>query len=337
MEYILKANPKFKDQTTLYQQNQLEGFFKSYRTIFILEREGITSLQLAKLSKQLSGFAKIFAGRNCISKKVVAKYSKQNNHILKIQPFLDQNIILIFTNSLLKVHDCVCTQLIKKMKIGSKARGDLFVKKYQTPVSHEKFSFLLSLGIDTTIRSGKRYLCQDYSLIKKDQIIESNHLALASIFKLNTFAWHIKILTIYNNGKLIKPESLRLDKNKSSELVSKCYLDILSISQNLGYPILNEMKKKLFFCLLDIMGMSKTLQCSLQGKGIISKTILNFIEFPYNIDRYYSKLMKLPEKTQPINKTVHLDDDIVVYSGPYGHDSYTSDSYEDIFSSGLFD
>ncbi|CAI2374157.1 unnamed protein product [Moneuplotes crassus] len=232
------------------------NIFDKYKRALLVQCDNISARQIHDCRKELrAGNSLMLMGKNTLIKAALQKRltkpirgdpdfegrSKTWTPIDYMEPFvklLKGNLGIILTN-----HDLAdIKEIIDRhareapAKVGAIAQCDVWIRAGPTGLEPRQTLFFQNLGIPTKISRTQIEITTDKQIIFEEEKVGSNEAALLQKLNINPFSYKLKVVNVFDNGKVYGPEVLNITPETIVESYKKVISNVACLSLETGIP-----------------------------------------------------------------------------------------------------
>ncbi|UCH32762.1 MAG: 50S ribosomal protein L10 [Candidatus Bathyarchaeota archaeon] len=208
-----------------------------YKVIALASLQKVRAAQLQELRKKLRSDAYLLVIKNSLMKRAIAK-SKDKPDLDKLEAHLIGATIYLFTD----LNPFKLVLLLEKSKVLTTAKsGDIAAFDVVVPAGNTGqppgpiISQLGAVGLKTRIESGSVWINKDTLVAKKGEVISQRLAPILSKLGIKPVEAGLELKTVYDEGRIITEEQLRIDLNQIREDVKKAHKTAFYLSINSAY------------------------------------------------------------------------------------------------------
>lgn len=122
-------------------------------------------------------------------------------------------------------------------KAGSIAPDDVWIRAGPTGLDPKQTSFFQTLNIQTKINKSQVEIIAEKKIISAGDKVEATHAALLDKLKITPFSYKMRVVNVYDNGKLINPSILDIKPEDILASFKKSIRTMASVSLGSGYVV----------------------------------------------------------------------------------------------------
>lgn len=217
---------------------RLTNLLQEYSGILIVHADNVGSLQFQQIRTALRGKAEILMGKNTQMRRVLRIVGKDYPDLLKLMPYIEGNIGLVFTNEEVRdIRDMLLSNRVPAAaKAGALAPSDVYVPPGPTGLDPGQTSFFQALGIATKIVKGSIEIISTVHLIKQGDKVGNSEVALLSKLNIKPFTYGLSLVAVYDTGSVFSSEVLDITEDDLKAKFFKGINYVAAVSLALGIP-----------------------------------------------------------------------------------------------------
>ena len=222
-----------EDNSKVDYLQRVQELAKTYKRIFLVNIDNVTSDQMHQVRKAVRGQATILLGKNTLIRKALRECLDEVPEIEPLLPLIKGNVGLVFTNSqdLKDVRDKVTSfRVAAPAKTGVTSTADVVIPPGPTSILPEKTSFFQALGISTKLVKGCIEITAEAHILKKGQVVNASQVEFLSIMGILPFSYGITVLSVYDNGSIFESSMLDISEADLIQHVCAAIKDLAAIS-----------------------------------------------------------------------------------------------------------
>jgi len=221
---------------------KLKGLIESYKSIFIVTVDNVSSQQMHEIRIALRGEGVVLMGKNTMVRRAIKDFLSDGSmtDIERILPWVKGNVGFVFTNSDLKD----IREKILKNRVAAPARAgavaplDVFVPAGNTGMEPGKTSFFQALGVPTKIARGTIEITSDLKLVEAGSKVGASEATLLNMLNISPFTYGMGISAIYDEGQVFEPSVLDIEESQLLKAFSSAITTIATVSLAINFPTL---------------------------------------------------------------------------------------------------
>jgi len=263
-----------RKQAYFAKVNQL---VQDYTKNMIVEADHVGSNQMHQIRQTLRGKAIILMGKNTMIRKAVRAKIASDPRLEAFIPYVKGNVGFIFCKGdLQEVRNKIQENKVDApAKAGSIAPKDVFVSAMNTGLEPTMTSFFQALNIATKIVRGAIEIIADVHLLKVGEKVGSSEATLLTKLNIKPFSYGLRLLYVYDNGSVYKPEVLDLTDNDILARFRQGVQDIAAIGLQIGYPTVATVPHSLISGFKNVMAITLGTQYSFKRADKIKALMAN--------------------------------------------------------------
>lgn len=241
-----------------------------YPIVGIINMENLPAYQLQKMRSQLREDVVILMAKKRLINFAIDKVKEKKKGIEKLKDYLKGLSALIFTSkdpfSLYKT--------LKKSKSkapakpGQVAPSDIIVKAGPTQFSPGPIiSELASVGIKTSVESGKLSIKEDVVVVKEGGTISEKVASVLSRLGVEPMEIGLNLLAVYDNGFIFTKNILSVDEEEYKKMIADIFIKARYLAVEVGYlckDVIEELIKRAY-----INAKAVAIDRNIYGKDVI--------------------------------------------------------------------
>lgn len=251
-----------------FEMEKLMVHFESYKKVVLVDIQKVESLQIQQIRKTLRGKGVLIVGKNTRHKKVIKDHSEKYPKLLKLLPYLNGNIGLIFTNvtDLNEIKDIIISnEKQTSAKLGDISDRIVMIHPQSTGLDPTRTSYFASLNIATKIRMGQIEILNHVKLLDVGDRVTPSIASILERLNILPFRIGMKMKYIYDDGNIYPPEIIDMKRDEFIELFQEGISDIMSISLETDYLTQVTLDPLFLFSLQDIFSISLYTNCKIDN------------------------------------------------------------------------
>ncbi len=213
---------------------EIAEMISNYPVVGIVSLHKIPSSALQKIKKELSGKAVIK-----VSKKSILKRALEKKGIKDLENFMEGQVGLIFTemNPYKLLFYLQKKTTSAPAKPGDVAEDDIVVPAGPTEIpAGPAISTLTKVKLPAKVEGGKIAIQKDTVIAKKGDVITEDIAAALNLLKIEPMKIGLKLLGIWEAGKVYGKEQLDVTEEGIIEDLNKAYSTAIRLSIGMGFP-----------------------------------------------------------------------------------------------------
>ncbi|MEM7823524.1 MAG: 50S ribosomal protein L10 [Candidatus Aenigmatarchaeota archaeon] len=219
----------------LKEAERIRNLLSKYKNYIIIDLYLTPSIIYKKIQEELKKFNSILT---CVKKRIFLKVVENENTFDKIKNNLPNMLGIIFTNEdSLKMYGIISKISIYRFaKAGDIAPNDIWIKAGPTELAPGPvISELSKVGLKVGVDKGKIAVKEDFLLVKKEEIINSDKASVLQKFKIKPIEIKLNILSLFKDGMWINKNTLSIH-NEISNYIPTHYKNAFNLTLNINYP-----------------------------------------------------------------------------------------------------
>ena len=211
---------------------KVQDLVRSYKKIFIVNIDNVTSDQMHQVRKSVRGDAVVLLGKNTLIRKAIRDIVDEVPAIERILDLICGNVGLVFTNGDLKsVRDRMTSfKVAAPARVGVVSTVDVILPAGPTVIPPDKTSFFQNLGISTKLVKGCIEITTDAHVLKKEQVVNASQVQLLAMMNILPFSFGVTVVSVYDNGSIFDSSMLDISEEDIIAKVCNAIKDIACIS-----------------------------------------------------------------------------------------------------------
>ncbi|KAJ2390170.1 ribosomal protein P0 (A0) (L10E) [Coemansia sp. RSA 2559] len=237
---------------------KLESYLTTYKSIFIVNVDNVSSQQMHMIRRSLRGQAEVLMGKNTMVRRALKILTPQNPLLESLMPHVRGNIGFVFTNDDLKDvrEKIVSNRVAAPARAGAIAPVDVVIEAINTGIEPGKTSFFQALGIPTKIARGTIEITADVHLVKVGDKVGASEATLLNMLNISPFTYGLSVVQIYDNGSTFTSEVLDITDEDLIDRLMEGITSIASISLAIDYLALPAVPHLTINIFKDILAIS---------------------------------------------------------------------------------
>lgn len=188
-----------KSATKAAYFDKLKGLLDTYKNIFIVGVDNVSSQQMHEIRISLRGEAVVLMGKNTMIRRALKGFVAENPEFERLLPLVRGNVGFIFTNGdLSAIKDKILSNRVAApARAGAVAPNDVWVPAGNTGMEPGKTSFFQALGVPTKIARGTIEIVSDLKLIEGGNKVGASEASLLNLLNISPFTYGLTIESIY--------------------------------------------------------------------------------------------------------------------------------------------
>ncbi|KAH7329323.1 60S acidic ribosomal protein P0 [Stachybotrys elegans] len=220
--------------------DKLKTLLESYKSIFIVTVDNVSSQQMHEIRHALRGQAVVLMGKNTMVRRALRTFITDTPEYERLLPFVRGNVGFVFTNSELKdIRDKILSNRVAApARAGAVAPADVWVPAGNTGMEPGKTSFFQALGVPTKIARGTIEITTDLKLVEAGNKVGPSEATLLNMLNISPFTYGLGIAQVYDEGQTFPPELLDIGEEQLLKSFSTAITTIATISLAISFPTL---------------------------------------------------------------------------------------------------
>ena len=220
--------------------------------IGIINMENLPAYQLQKMRSQLRGDVVILMAKKRLINFAIDKVKEKKKGIEKLKDYLKGMSALIFTSKdpFLLYKTLQKSKSKAPAKPGQVAPSDIIVKAGPTQFSPGPIiSELASVGIKTSVESGKLSIKEDVVVVKEGETISDKVASVLSRLGVEPMEIGLNLLAVYDNGFIFTKDILSVDEEEYKNMIADTFIKARYLAVEVGYlckEVIEELIKKAY-------------------------------------------------------------------------------------------
>lgn len=189
-----------KSATKAAYFDKLKGLLDTYKNIFIVGVDNVSSQQMHEIRISLRGEAVVLMGKNTMIRRALKGFVTENPEFERLLPLVRGNVGFIFTNADLSAikEKILSNRVAAPARAGAVAPNDVWVPAGNTGMEPGKTSFFQALGVPTKIARGTIEIVSDLKLIEGGNKVGASEASLLNLLNISPFTYGLTIESIYS-------------------------------------------------------------------------------------------------------------------------------------------
>jgi len=221
---------------------KLKGLIESYKSIFIVTVDNVSSQQMHEIRIALRGEGVVLMGKNTMVRRAIKDFLTDGSmtDIERILPYVKGNVGFVFTNNDLKEirEKILVNRVAAPARAGAVAPLDVFVPAGNTGMEPGKTSFFQALGVPTKIARGTIEITSDLKLVEAGSKVGASEATLLNMLNISPFTYGMGISAIYDEGQVFEPSVLDIEEAQLLKAFSSAITTIATVSLAVNFPTL---------------------------------------------------------------------------------------------------
>ncbi|KAJ2553641.1 ribosomal protein P0 (A0) (L10E), partial [Coemansia sp. RSA 1933] len=237
---------------------KLENYLTTYKSIFIVNVDNVSSQQMHMIRRSLRGQAEVLMGKNTMVRRALRLLIPQNPQLESLTPFVRGNVGFVFTNdTLTEVREkIISNRVAAPARAGAIAPVEVIIGATNTGIEPGKTSFFQALGIPTKIARGTIEITADVQLVKVGDKVGASEATLLNMLNISPFTYGLSVVQIYDSGSTFSSEVLDITDDDLVERLMEGITSIASISLAINYLALPAVPHLTINIFKDILAIS---------------------------------------------------------------------------------
>ncbi|AOA60880.1 60S ribosomal protein P0 [Komagataella phaffii CBS 7435] len=257
--------------------NKLRELLESYKSIFIVGVDNVSSQQMHEVRQTLRGKAVILMGKNTMVRKALRDFVEELPVFEKLLPFVRGNIGFVFTNEDLKtIRDVIIeNRVAAPARPGAIAPLDVFIPAGNTGMEPGKTSFFQALGVPTKISRGTIEITSDVKVVEKDSRVGPSEAQLLNMLNISPFTYGLTVVQVFDDGQVFPANILDITDDELLSHFTSAISTIAQISLAAGYPTLPSVGHSVVNHYKNVLAVSIATDYSFEGSEAIKDRLAN--------------------------------------------------------------
>jgi large subunit ribosomal protein LP0 len=220
--------------------DKLKGLLESYKSVFIVTVDNVSSQQMHEIRHSLRGEAVVLMGKNTMVRRALRTFLLDTPEYERLLPFVKGNVGFVFTNGDLKAtrDKLLANRVVAPARAGAVAPVDVWVPAGNTGMEPGKTSFFQALGVPTKIARGTIEITTDLKLVETGNKVGPSEATLLNMLNISPFTYGLGISQVYDDGQTFPPELLDIEESQLLKSLSTAIATVASISLAISFPTL---------------------------------------------------------------------------------------------------
>ncbi|KAJ1789686.1 ribosomal protein P0 (A0) (L10E) [Coemansia sp. RSA 2399] len=256
---------------------KLENYLTTYKSIFIVNVDNVSSQQMHMIRRSLRGQAEVLMGKNTMVRRALKLLIPQNPLLESLVPHVRGNIGFVFTNDDLKDvrEKIISNRVAAPARAGAIAPVEVTIEAINTGIEPGKTSFFQALGITTKISRGTIEITADVHLVKVGDKVGASEAALLNMLNISPFTYGLSVVQIYDNGSTFTSEVLDITDEDLVDRLMEGITSIASISLAINYLALPAVPHITINVFKDILAISIATDYTIEAAKSIKELLDN--------------------------------------------------------------
>ncbi|KAF2400206.1 hypothetical protein EJ06DRAFT_556556 [Trichodelitschia bisporula] len=259
--------------------DKLKTLFETYRSIFIVTVDNVSSQQMHEIRIALRGEGVVLMGKNTMVRRAIKGFLADGSlpDIERLLPHVKGNVGFVFTNNELKeIRDKILSNRVAApARAGAVAPADVYVPAGNTGMEPGKTSFFQALGVPTKIARGTIEITTDLKLVEAGSKVGASEATLLNMLNISPFTYGMGISQIYDQGQTFEPNVLDIEESQLLAAFSSAINTIATISLAVGYPTLPSVIHSLVNSYKNVLSVALETDYSWEGIDELKDRIAN--------------------------------------------------------------
>jgi len=222
--------------------DKLKGLLETYKSIFIVTVDNVSSQQMHEIRISLRGEGVVLMGKNTMVRRALKGFIADGSlpDVDRLLPFVKGNVGFVFTNGDLKEtrDKILANRVAAPARAGAVAPAEVWVPAGNTGMEPGKTSFFQALGVPTKIARGTIEITADLKLVEAGTKVGPSEATLLNMLNISPFTYGMGVAQIYDDGQTFEASVLDIEESQLLKAFSTAIATIASVSLELGYPTL---------------------------------------------------------------------------------------------------
>ncbi|KAJ1757386.1 ribosomal protein P0 (A0) (L10E) [Coemansia sp. RSA 2523] len=216
---------------------KLESLLDTYKTIFIVNVDNVSSQQMHTVRRALRGDAEVLMGKNTMIRRALRDLVPTHPNYESLLPYVRGNVGFVFTNADMKEirEKIISDRVAAPARAGALAPLDVFVPAGNTGMEPGQTSFFQALGIPTKIARGTIEIVSDVHLVKVGEKVGASEATLLNKLGISPFTYGLGVEQIYDDGTTFSPAVLDITEEDLIKHLMEGITTIAAVSLAANY------------------------------------------------------------------------------------------------------
>lgn len=257
--------------------SKVQELVRTYKKVFIINVDNVTSDQMHKVRKSVRGQAVVLLGKNTLIRKAIRDIISEVPEIESLLNHIYGNVGLVFTNGDLKN----IREAISAFPVAAPARAgvvsgvDVVIPAGPTTIPPDKTSFFQNLGISTKLVKGCIEITADAHVLKKGTVVNASQVQLLAMMNILPFSYGVTVLSAYDNGNMFDAAMLDISDEDIVNNVRNAIKDITCISLATRIPSKAAVPHVLINAFKDLLAVSLATEINFPAAEKLKEALKN--------------------------------------------------------------
>ncbi|KAE8147626.1 60S acidic ribosomal protein P0 [Aspergillus avenaceus] len=253
-----------KSATKAAYFEKLKSLLDSYKTVFIVGVDNVSSQQMHEIRLSLRGEAVVLMGKNTMVRRAIKGFVTENPEYERLLPHVKGNVGFIFTNGDLKAtkEKILANRVAAPARAGAIAPADVWIPAGNTGMEPGKTSFFQALGVPTKIARGTIEITTDLKLVEAAAKVGPSEATLLNMLNISPFTYGMTISQVYDDGQCFGADILDIEESKLLESFSVAIQTITAVSLAANFPTLPSVMHSLVNSYKKVLAVAVTTEIS---------------------------------------------------------------------------
>ncbi|GMM38782.1 ribosomal protein P0 [Saccharomycopsis crataegensis] len=257
--------------------SKLKELLETYKSIFIVGVDNVSSQQMHEVRKALRGRAVVLMGKNTMIRTAVRGLLSDFPQFEKLLSHVKGNIGFVFTNDDLKtIRDEIVNHKVQApARAGAFSDVDVVIPAQQTAFDPSKTSFFQAIGVPTKITRGNIEITSDIKVVVAGTKVGQSEATLLNMLNISPFTFGLTVQQVYDDGQIFPSSILDItDEELVGHFVSAIN-NIAAISLAINYPTLPSVSHSIINHYKNVLAVSVATDYTFEGSEEIKDRIAN--------------------------------------------------------------
>lgn len=257
--------------------SKLKELLESYKSIFIVGVDNVSSQQMHQVRKALRGRAVVLMGKNTMIRTAIRGLLSDFPQYEKLLPHIKGNIGFVFTNDDLKpIRDEILNHKVQApARAGALSDVDVTVPAQQTSFDPSKTSFFQAIGVQTKITRGTIEIISDILVVEAGNKVGASEATLLNMLNISPFTYGLTVQQVYDDGQVFPLSILDITDEELVNHFVSAISNIAAISLAVGYPTLPSVSHSIVNHYKKVLALSVATDYTFEGSEEIKDRIAN--------------------------------------------------------------
>jgi len=225
-------------QEKISEVEEISKLISQHKVVGIASLQKVRAAQLQAFKKNLTGQVFMRVIKNTLMKLAIEN-CKDRIDIGKLEEHLEGSNVFLFTD--LNPFNLALTLEKGKVKTTAKA-GDIAAFDVVIPSGNTGqppgpiISQLNAVGLPTRIESGSVWISKDTLVVRKGEAIDERLASVLSKLGIKPVESGLSMSFVYDEGLIITQEQLKIDVDKTKQIVESAHVEAFALSLSISYP-----------------------------------------------------------------------------------------------------